>query len=563
MTENHTPEEQVPVLIVGAGLAGLSTATFLGIHDTNSLVVERHPSTSTAPKARGQNPDVMEAFRIAGINDEVRAAGFDMSKPMEIVIGSTVAGKPLQTLVQSFDFDLSAVTPETMGMAGQERTEAILARRATEAGAEIRFHTELESFSSDEDGVTAVLRDVRTDERRRVRAQYLVAADGWRTSIRSAAGIGVHGHGSVSQWVGLVIRADLEQLLGGREFVLVYLQNPALHGGAGVFGATDEPGRYVFQFGYDAATEDPADFDTDFCTEQVRIGVGIDDLDVTIEDFAITEFAHRLADRYQSGRVLLVGDAAHLMPPTGGQGGNTAVMDGFYLAWKLAAVTKGQAGPGLLASHDSERRRFGEFIADWQYQNLLHRMTPGGVDDHGDHADDHGRDAAKPSGDHHDQGGDQRGGAGDGLGMLLGYRVVDGAVIAEPDDDHAPFENVFTPTGRPGSRLPHLWLQRAGERTSIVDLLGRSFTVITADPAWRGVATRVSDELGLEVDVLVITADDVQDLDHHRVGSWTELYGIGEQGASLIRPDRFVAWRTTEPASAEELIKSLRMLLDR
>jgi hypothetical protein len=381
---------------------------------------------------------------------------------------------------------------------------------------------------------------VATGTRRQVRAGYLVAADGWRTSVRGAAGIGVHGHGSVSQWVSLVIRADLEAVLAEQEFALVYLQNPALHGGAGVFASTDEPGRYVFQFGYDAATEDPADFGLDFCIAQVRTGVGIDDLDVTVDDIAITEYAHRLADTFSSGRVLLAGDAAHVMPPTGGQGGNTAVMDGFYLGWKLAAVAKGVAGPGLLASHDAERRPYAEFIADWQYQNLLHRMTPGGAEQH--EGGDDGEDTD-----------------GGGIGMLLGYRVVDGAICAEPDDDHGFFENAFAPTGRPGSRLPHLWLERAGERVSIIDLVGRSFTVLTADPAWRDAARTASAELDLEIEVLVIDQHEVR----QPARPWTELYGIGDHGASLIRPDRFVAWRTGEPASTGMLIRSLTAILDR
>ncbi|QDP96505.1 hypothetical protein FOE78_11850 [Microlunatus elymi] len=556
------PFEHVPVLIVGAGLSGLSTATFLGVHGAPALVIERHPSTSTAPKARGQMPTVMEALKIADIDDAVREAGFDLHEPMEIVIGRTVAGEPLQTLLQSFDFDLSAITAAGMGMAGQERTEAILARRATELGAEIRFNTELVSVDLRDDGVLAVLRDVVTGSQRRVFADYVVASDGWRTGLRDVAGIGVHGHGSVSQWMSLVFRADLGDVFD-REFGLVYLQNPELHGGAGVFGTTDDAGRYIFSFGFDAATEGPDDFDHDFCVEQIRIGMGMPELDVRLDDVAETEFAHRLADRYSAGRILLVGDAAHVMPPTGGQGGNTAVLDGFSLGWKLAAVVNGQAGPGLLDSHDLERRPYGEMIADWQYQNLLHRMTPGGAEKHG--AGEHGADRRSDD-DHgdvdHDRG--EQDGAGDNneIGMMFGYRVVGGAVCLEPDDDHQQFENGFLPTGRPGSRVPQLWLTNDGVRTSIIDRLGRSFVIITASVDWREAAAHATAELGLPIEVVVV--DDRQ-LDDHET-SWTDRYGIGENGATLIRPDLFVGWRTAapaSPASTEELIKALSTVLSR
>jgi 2-polyprenyl-6-methoxyphenol hydroxylase-like FAD-dependent oxidoreductase len=452
-----------------------------------------------------------------------------------------VLADPIQTLVQSFDFDLSAVTPAGMAMTSQERAEPILARRARELGATVRFGTELESFHQDPDGVTAVLRDVAGGRRWTVRADHLVAADGWRTSIRPAAGIGVHGHGAVSHWINTVFRADLgSRLFADRQFGLVYLQNPELHGGAGVFGSTDDPGRYVLAFGYDPATESDEDFDADRCIEQIRIGIGLPDLQLELEDVAPTEFAHRLADRYVAGRVVLAGDAAHVMPPTGGQGGNTAVMDGYYLAWRLAMVINGQAGPQLLDSYDTERRAYGEFIAEWQYRNLLHRMSPGGADgQQGDGAD--GADGA------------------DELSSMLGYRVVDGAVCAEPDDDHAFTENVFVPTGRPGSRAPHAWLDRGGQRLSTRDLFGRSFVLITGTQQWQPAAASAADELGVPIDVQAIG---VAGLD--AVGDqWASRYGIGDPGASLVRPDGFVAWRSSGPASAEELIKAMRTVLCR
>ena len=536
-TPTKQDTEHVPVLIVGAGLSGLSTAMFLGLHGTRSWVVERHPSTSTAPKARGQLADVMEALRIAGVAEEMQAAGFDIGKKMEIVIGRTVTGEPLQQLVEDLNFDLSAVTPAGMAMTSQERSEPILAGRATELGARVQFNTELLSYTVEADGVSAVLRDLADGTTRNVTADYLVAADGWRTRVRGQAGIGTHGHGAVSHWVNLVIRVDLGELFADREFALVYLQNPGLHGGSGVFGTTDEPGRYVFAFGFDPEQQAIEDFDRQTCIEQVRIGLGLPDAEVTIEDFAETEFAHRLADRYVADRVLLVGDAAHVMPPTGGQGGNTAVMDGFYLGWKLAMVVKGQAGPGLLQSHDSERRPYGEYIADWQYRNLLHRMTPTGAEDH-DQEEVEGQDE---------------------LGSMLGYRVVDGAVCAEPGDDHEFLENVFTPTGRPGSRLPHLWLDRGGDQVSVIDLLGRSFVLLTAAPAWRSAAAEAADRLGVPITVQVIGDTDLVD----PTGRWTQTYGIGDQGASLIRPDRFVGWRTDEPASAQLLITALETVLSR
>jgi hypothetical protein len=211
-------------------------------------------------------------------------------------------------------------------------------------------------------------------------------------------------------------------------------------------------------------------------------------------------------------------------------------MDGYYLAWRLAMVIKGQAGLRLLDSYDAERRPFGEFIADWQYRNLLHRMTPGGAES------------------------EDRGGDGfERLGSMLGYRVVDGAVCAEPDDDHAFIENAFAPTGRPGSRAPHVWLDRDGTTVSTRHLFGRSFVLLTGSDDWRAAAEAASTELQVPVDVQVIGSGSLTDPG----GRWASLYGVGDHGASLVRPDGFVAWRSSASASTEELIKALRTLLCR
>lgn len=527
-------DEQVPVLVIGAGLAGLSTAMFLGLHGVPSLVIERHRSTSTQPKARGQMPTVMEAIRVADIDDSVRRAGYDTTQPMEIVIGPSLLGTPYKTLVESFDFDLTAISPQTMGMASQETVEPILADRARALGAQVQFRTELVDFAVDAAGVTAELADLQTGERRTVRAAYLVGADGWRTATRDAVGIGTHGHGALSHWVSTIFRADLGATMEGREFVLVYLQNPELQGGTGVFSGTDEPGRYVLTFAFDPEQgERYSDFTDQDCIEQIKIGIGDPDLKVELLDRAETEFAHRLADRYVADRVILAGDAAHVMPPTGGQGGNTAVLDGFDLGWKLAMIIKGEAGPGLLGSYDAERRAFGEWIAEYQYQNLLQRMTPGGADNAGG---EEGRDP---------------------LDLMFGSRVVGGAVCPEPDDDHEFVEHVMTADSRPGSRAQHVWLQRAGERISIRDLFGRSFVIVTADPSWHQVAALVSARLGVPLDVQVIGADDLVD----PTADWTKRYGINEVGASLVRPDGFVAWRTTAPADQTALTDALRHIL--
>jgi hypothetical protein len=281
-------------------------------------------------------------------------------------------------------------------------------------------------------------------------------------------------------------------------------------------------------FGYDPDVERFEDLTAERFIEQVRVAVGIPDLDVKLVDAAPTGLAHRVADRFSAGRVFLVGDAAHTMPPHGGQGGNTAIMDGFYLAWKLAAVVRGYAGPVLLDSHDVERRPYGELIAGQQYTNMILRSAP--------HRADGTEDPPVPP----EQG-------------LLGYRYPGGAVVPEPDEDGALLEDPARPTGRPGSHAPHVWLDRDGTRLSTIDLFGRGFVLLTESAAWARAADEVAGRLGVPLTAALLTATD----------EWRAAYGVGPDGASLVRPDRFVAWRSGGAGSADDLDRALRTVLCR
>jgi putative polyketide hydroxylase len=289
-----------------------------------------------------------------------------------------------------------------------------------------------------------------------------------------------------------------------------YLHNPELPGGSGVFISTDTPGRYVVGVG-----QADRELINERATEVIRIAVGVPDLAVKLIDVNEVPTACRVADRFSAGRVYLVGDAAHVMPPHGGQGGNTAIMDGYHLGWKLAAVVKGAAGPGLLASHDAERRPFADFLVEQQYANMVQREAP--------HlADNSAAEIIDPA-----------------VG-LFGYRCPSGVFVAEPGDD-ALFEDPAAPTGRPGSRAPHVSLRRDGQPLSTRHLYGRNFVLLTGDDGapWEVAAMEAAQRLGLTVTVCRIGANGITDPD----GAWASMHGVGESGAVLVRPDGIIAWR--------------------
>ncbi|WP_028923720.1 FAD-dependent monooxygenase [Pseudonocardia acaciae] len=542
--------EETDVVVVGAGLGGLSTAVFLGLHGVPALVVDRHPSTSVQPKARGQNPVVMEGLRAAGVDQAILDASPPGRAAMTIAISRSMAGPVLHSFTEEMP-DITAYSPAPFGMASQAKAEAALAARARELGARVSFNTRCESVTQDADGVTVTLCDVQSGREREVRARYLVAADGHKGGLRELAGIGAHGRGTFERTTTVRFLADLTAYAGQDAVVLHYMQNPELPGGTGVIVSTDNPGEWVAGMSVDPDRDDAA------TAGIIRTLVGVPDLELDVLDGATWEYAHRLADRFRTGRVLLVGDAAHLMPPTGGQGGNTAVLDGYHLGWKLAAVIRGQAGPALLDSHDTERRPFAEAVCEWQVANLVVRQRP-------DLADDSIGEPMDP------------------IALLFGYACPDGAFVKEtaPGAPDSLFDDPNDPSGRPGTRVPHAWLRGPGGPVSPRQLLGPHFLVLTGAPDGLSAAEKAAAELDVPLRAYSVRAgagadagagsgsgpgagidaaigpNELVDPD----GGWARRSGVGTGGTVLVRPDGLVAWRGPDPA---ELGAALRAVLRR
>jgi putative polyketide hydroxylase len=507
-------DEYTDVVIVGAGLAGLSTAVFLGLHGVPALVVDRHPSTSVQPKARGQNPLAMEALRTAGVADEILAAAPPGRAAVTIVISESMSGPVLHSISESYP-DLTPYSPAPAGLASQAKAEAALATRARELGARLSFRTRCETITPDPDGVTVLLRSLDRDAAREVRARYVVAADGHRGGLRELAGIGSHGRGLFERMTTVRFTADLSAWASGDAVVLHYLRNPALPGGSGVIVSTDHPGEWVAGMAADPERDEAG------AAAVIRTLVGVPDLALEVLGGATWDIGHRVADRFRAGRVLLVGDAAHVMPPTGGQGGNTALLDGYHLAWKLAAVLRGDAGPVLLDSHDTERRPYTEAMCDWQVANMVVRQRP-------DLADE---SIGEPM---------------DAVVLGFGYACPAGAFVPEPGADAAMFEDPNAPTGRPGTRLPHVELAGADGPVSPRELLGPHFLVFTGAADGVAAARSAAAELDLS-------------LRAYAVASAAPL-GAGARDTVLVRPDGIVAWRGTDAA---DLGKALRTVLHR
>jgi 2-polyprenyl-6-methoxyphenol hydroxylase-like FAD-dependent oxidoreductase len=535
-------DSEVPVLLAGGGLVGLSTAMFLAQHGIASLAVERLRGTSTLPRAAFFHMRTLELFRSAGIEEQVRRRSLEEFEPEGAInLMDSLAGKELAALIPSLNEGVDLLSPCRRLFITQPGLEPILRARAEQAGARVLDGTEIIGVEQDAEGVTSTVKDVETGTERRLRSKYLVAADGAHSRVRDLLGIAFDGRGVFSNAITIYFHAPVAPLLVGRNLSVIYVKNAELSG----FFRLDKDqnsGFLVINTVGDTSRPEagsPAnDVRESRLIELVRAAAGVADLPVTIDGVARWRATSDVARRFGDGRIFLAGDAAHLMPPNGGYGGNTGIHDGHNLAWKLAFVLKGVANPALLSTYDMERRPAATFTVEQAYTRYVTRSAQYlGASDY------------QPL-------------AGD-FEIELGYLYRSPAILSE-DDVNRGHEDPRASFGRPGSRAPHLWLERGGQRMSTIDLFGRSF-VLLAGPegaAWReGARTAARGFAGVDLDAHVVGDASLGDPD----GAFTAAYGLTGAGATLVRPDGFVAWRSKDAAAdpAGTLAAILKRLLMR
>jgi len=516
------------VLVVGGSLVGLSMATLLGTHGISALVVEKHQGTAIHPRAGHFHLRTIEAFYSAGLEPVVRAESerqFDPDGGINAV--ESLAGKEIASYIGNLNEGVERFSPTKRLFMTQQSLEPILRDGAQARGAGLNFATELLSFEQDATGVTARVRHVNSGETATIRAKYMIAADGNRSPIREALGIAMHGHGLLSNSITIYFRADCGPWLANRNLGVIYVLNPDLRGffrlvrdGSSGFLVVNTVG----DVSKPEATNVAEGITVERCVEIVRSAIGVPDLPIEIEDIATWEAVADVAERYRAGRVFLMGDAAHVVPPTGGFGGNTGVQDAHNMAWKLAMVLKGKAGPALLDTYDQERRPVGELTIEQAYTRYVRRIAP-----------ELGMDDIQPLVDE--------------LSMEIGYRYQSPAIIAGEDALNSVWENPATARGRPGSRAPHVPLVRDGKTISTLDLCARNFALLAGPEggAWCEAARQAAARLGVTLEAAQLDrSGPVADPQ----GAFAEAFGIGPAGAALLRPDGFVAWRAKDAAGA-------------
>jgi 2-polyprenyl-6-methoxyphenol hydroxylase-like FAD-dependent oxidoreductase len=532
---------EIPVLIVGAGPVGLALAGDLGFQGAPCTLIEKTDGTVIQPKMDMVGIRTMEYCRRWGIVPWVESAGYNRAYPQDYAWVTSLNGYEFgrEIFPAPRDEKSPPQSPQKRERCPQNFFDPVLRRFAQQwPGVSIKYRTELISLQEGPSWVESVIEDKETGERSVVRSQYVVGTDGGASRVREILNIGMSGEPNLTFTTNVIFRCENLEALHDKQPGYRYI----FIGPEGTWAtlvAID--GRNHWRFSLVGDQTRRALTETDLRAAIVRaMGKPFD-----FEIVSMMPWIRRqlVADRYGTQRVFLAGDAAHLTSPTGGFGMNTGIQDAVNLSWKLAASLKGWGGPSLLASYEVEQRPVAIRNVAEATDNLKRMLSPRLTAPPPEIFTDNSpaaQTARRAFGDHYTQMMKREWFT---LGIHLGY-VYEGSPIIEPDGTPRPPEEVstYTPTARPGSRAPHIWLA-SGQ--SMLDYFGREFVLLyfgqapgrvpelAAQAARRGIPFRC-------IDI-----------------SSPEAAALYEKPLVLVRPDGQVAWR------GDELPRDDNQLLDK
>src|SRR6202042_775248 len=484
----------------------LSLAT-LGVPN---IMITKYRWTANTPRAHITNQRTMEIFRDLGIESQVLADASPHEIIGDTVFCTSIAGEEIgriRTWGTSPDreADYRLASPSLTCDIPQTYLEPILVKNAAARGTQARFSTEYLSHVQDADGVSVQARDRLTGAVLTIRARYLIGADGARSQVAADLGLPMEGQMDIAGSMNITFTADIARWVSHRPSVLYWVIQPGSNVGgigAGLVRMVRPWNEWLIVWGYDISQPAPV-VDEAAATQIVRSLLGLPDLDVQITGTSLWGNNELYATHLQSGRVFCAGDAVHRHPPSNGLGSNTSVQDSYNLAWKLAAVLRGYAGPGLLETYSTERapvakqivlranqssREFGQFFevlgltaaeseAEMRQQIEERKAnTPQGA------AKRAALVAAMELKNY------EFNAHGVDLGQFYESAAIVGDGSARPGPARDP-ELYYQPSTVPGSHLPHAWFGDATHKVSTLDLAPYTrFTLITgiAGDAWQG-----------------------------------------------------------------------------
>lgn len=524
-----TVVEETEVLVVGGGPVGLALGLDLAWRGVNFVLAEAGDGRITHPKVSTVGPRAMELFRRWGVADAIRGAGWPAGHTLDVAWVTAVGGHELHRLRFGTVAERPPPvhTPEPEAICPQHWLVPLLTRRlGVRPDGPVRLRSRLTGFRQTEDGVRAELTDA-AGAVTTVHARYLVGCDGAASPVRKACGIASPERHATRTLRNVLFRAPgLGDRLGGRAALVHFVTEPGglryplrAMDGRGLYRLTCPPG--------------PAE-----ALRVVRRALAVD-VPVEILSDAQWHLTHRVAARYRDGRVLLAGDAAHTLSPSGGFGLATGIGDAADLGWKLGAELAGWAGPGLLDAYGSERRPVALAGLEESHRNLRRTLdrriaaalledSPRGAETRAElgrriAASDPRREFEAP--DAHFAHRYRSPIVAEGTG---GEPVAAAGDASRPEWDRAAV---------PGGRAPHVWLAPG---LSTLDLFGQGFTLLRLDPGdTEGAAATEGTERAFAARRVPL-----------RVWSApgdTEPRSRYGHPYVLVRPDGHVAWRGSRP----------------
>jgi 2,4-dichlorophenol 6-monooxygenase len=555
---------ETDVLIVGSGPAGSSAAALLSTYGIDNVLVTKYRWLADTPRAHITNQRTMEVLRDLGLEAEAMLHATPNHLMGNNVFCTSLAGEELGRM-RSWGSDPMTqarhklASPTTMVDLPQTFMEPILFKAACARGTKARLSTEYLSLEQDAEGVTATVRDRVSGETYPIRAKYLIGADGGNSKVAADVQLPMEGEMGVAGSINILMKADLTRYVAHRPSVLYWVLQPGSNVGGigmGVVRMVRTWDEWLLIWGYDISQPAPT-VTREICEQLARQLIGDNEIPIEIQSWSTWTVNHMHATRYQAGRVFCMGDAVHRHPPSNGLGSNTSIQDAYNLAWKLAAVLKGYAGPQLLASYDAERAPIGKQIVDRANKSiaefgpifgalgLLDSTDPAAMTANMQARKDDTPDAQERRRKLRDAIA-FKAYEFDAHGVDMNQRYVSAAVVPREGERHAFAEDaelVYQTTCMAGVRLPHVWLVRQRQNHSSLDLVGNGrFTLLTGigGEGWRAAAQAVTATLGVPITVTTIGPDgDYED----PFGDWARSRCVEDDGAVLVRPDQFVAWR--------------------
>lgn len=555
------------VAIVGGGPIGLALAYLLGRQGVDVKLFEQRRETSYVLKGQYLGPTTVELFRQWGILDELVGEGWAYDRYNGAGFYETLRSGPIfdarhsERDEEGYAEDWGRIVPAAPRGVPASAYEAALRRIArSRKGVDLHYHSLVLDVETGDGGVALTVKDTDNGDLSRVEADYVVIAAGKYNPLRRQLGVGERAGPDFGARILALFHAPLRDLVGDKPYYFYRILHPDYRG----LFQSEIPQNGLWSYLYTSAS--PGDLSHEKILRRLRGAIGDPDFPVELKDVVRFGYDTGITEKWRSGRVLFAGDAAHHHVPSGGFGVNMGLKDANNLAWKLALVVKGLAAESLLDTYEAEQRPVVERLiklATYTSSNLIALFE--GVDALEEVAFEGERSPSAA--------------AVDALKQFYGrnelYFVHGGHLLSATYkspavlgyDDSLPvvaLDGNYVETVRPGARAPHIWLERDGERSSLIDHLGTDFVVLSnaGDGVWEQAVKTAGGAPRIPVRGIAIGPGGAFCASDSK---WSDLFDLHAGEALLIRPDGFIAARLsadTATSASEALADALTRILE-